>query len=168
MPEGTPAPEAADPGPALEQAFGRIQAERMRDVPLLNPRLFVEAVGLRREVDAWVGVLITPWFINLVALPLRPQLEPVPVGVSTSRAFPNGVVDFLSAWESGLGAFQACSLLSPVTQVADQATARAIAHAVLADLYAAPGAALPPDTAQAPAPMSKRDFLLRPLRGANA
>ena len=48
--------------------FSRIQAERMADVPLLNPALTVETVGFRLWQDSWLGVLITPWSMNLLAL----------------------------------------------------------------------------------------------------
>lgn len=36
-----------NPSARLREVFSRIQAERMADVPLLNPALTVETVGFR-------------------------------------------------------------------------------------------------------------------------
>ena len=48
----------------------RIQRERMADIPLLNPALEVQAVGFSVWEAYCLGVLITPWFMNLMLLPL--------------------------------------------------------------------------------------------------
>ena len=56
-------------GQRLESAFERVRRERMIDVPMLNPRLAVQAVGFRDWRGGWLGILITPWFMNLMLLP---------------------------------------------------------------------------------------------------
>ena len=64
----------------LEAVFRRIATTRMRGVPVLNPALSVQAIGfgpdpLRTAPDAaptMLGVLVTPWFMNLLRLPLQP------------------------------------------------------------------------------------------------
>ena len=41
----------------------------MAGVPMLNPALRVQAVGFRHWQSHWLGVLVTPWFMNLMLLP---------------------------------------------------------------------------------------------------
>ena len=63
----------------LERAFRQVAETRMQGVPLLNAALQVQAVGfapLADEPGVALGVLVTPWFMNLLRLPLAP----VPMG----------------------------------------------------------------------------------------
>lgn len=168
---------AADllPPQRLEAAFRAIAATRMQGLAFVNDRLEVEAVGFRRWEGRWLGVLITPWFMNLVLLPDRPeQWRSIAVRESHSYAFPAGVFDFIAGFEDGVGEFQSCSVFSPMFDFGEQVVARATAHAALAALFnagARPGAEGPVDlpppaaglTCEAPAAqkpaVSKRDFL---------
>jgi [NiFe] hydrogenase assembly HybE family chaperone len=124
----------------LEEVFRRIRAERMRNMPLLHSVLEVEAVGFRRSGSARIGVLITPWSMNLLRLP---DADPIPPGQKGSRDLPRGPVDFVGAWEPGIGPYETCSLFSPMFRFADQAAARAVAFEVLA-LLLQPGPDLRP------------------------
>jgi len=108
----------------LERVFGRIQAERMQAMPLLHPELVVEAVGFRRTGAAHVGVLITPWSMNLLRLP---DADAIPAGLTGTRSLPRGPVDFVGAHEDGLGGYETCSLFSPMLAFVDQEAARAVA-----------------------------------------
>ena len=58
----------------LEGAFARIHRERMADVPILNEALRVEAVGFVARGDEVLGVLVTPWFMNLMLVPAEPAV----------------------------------------------------------------------------------------------
>lgn len=147
---------------ALEAAFRRIAATRMAGLPLLQPGLAVQAVGFEPEPDdaglAW-GVLITPWFMNLLRLPLmaeNAQRLPEP-GVAADWTVGGHAVGCLGAEEALLGPgplarYALCSLHSPMHHFADQARALAAAHEVLQLLRpaAAPVGAPPP---------SRRGFL---------
>jgi len=160
---------AADPAPLLEAAFRRILAETMADVPILNPALQVEAVGFARHGDHWLGILITPWFMNLVLVPgAAESWQSVAPGLRLFRKFPSGDFAFLGSNEPEVGEFQSCSLFSPMGQFADQAGAREVALAALAVLQAEPVAAVPapskkafedPKQAALERPMNKREFL---------
>lgn len=160
---------AADPSPLLEAAFRRIQAETMADVPILNPALTVEAVGFTRRQDHWLGIVITPWFMNLVLVPGKADTwQSVAPGLRLFRNFPSGDFAFLGSNEPEVGEFQSCSLFSPMAQFADQAGAREVAFAALAALQAEPVAAAPAPSKEAfedpkqtalERPMSKREFL---------
>ncbi|MBM3392080.1 MAG: [NiFe]-hydrogenase assembly chaperone HybE [Betaproteobacteria bacterium] len=160
---------AADPAPLLEAAFRRILAETMADVPILNPALQVEAVGFARHGDHWLGILITPWFMNLVLAPgAAASWQSVAPGLRLFRKFPSGDFAFLGSNEPEVGEFQSCSLFSPMAQFAEQAGAREVALAALQALQSDPAAPEPapgkeafddPKQAALERPMSKREFL---------
>jgi len=160
----------------LEQVFAHIAATRMRDVPVQNPALRVQAVGFAPQADPaggeWLlGILVTPWFMNLVCLPmdLARAGETVPgVGQKASRQIGNQTFEFIGAHEDGLGAFACCSLFSPMFEFADHAAAVATACEVL-NLLRTP-APTPPAAPVLEAP-SRRGFLFGrggPRAGASA
>jgi len=155
--------DPADATRRLEQAFGAILQERMRDVPILNPALAVEAVGLREWEGCWIGALVTPWFINLVVLPGTGAWRTVPDRDSVWYTFPSGRFEFIAGSEPGLGPYHACSLFSPVQEFGDHETARETARLALESLFdptlLGEGRGRPDGP-----PMSRRDF----LRGASA
>jgi [NiFe] hydrogenase assembly HybE family chaperone len=169
---------ASDLAPAerLEAAFQDIYAQRMQGLPFINDALRVEAVGFRRWEGRWLGVLITPWFMNLVLLPdASEQWRSLTQRADTSYAFPAGVFDFIGGFEPAIGEFQSCSLFSPVFEFQQHEVARATAEAALTALFdggARAGAdgrgplpaeeAVPPQTTT---PVSKRDFLRGHWRG---
>ncbi len=62
-----PLPDAGDPSARLVAAF-EAAAVRMRGLPIVNPALAVEAVGFAPWEGHWLGVMVTPWFINLTLL----------------------------------------------------------------------------------------------------
>ncbi|WP_179957665.1 [NiFe]-hydrogenase assembly chaperone HybE [Exilibacterium tricleocarpae] len=113
----------------LESCFRQIQQQRMRDMPILNKALQVAAVGFHPWREFWMGVLITPWFANLVLLPAAAGAGTLPApGSSASFAFPAGRFTFISAREAGIGTFLSCSLLSPVFELRTQQQAEEMAR----------------------------------------
>jgi [NiFe] hydrogenase assembly HybE family chaperone len=177
MTDADPLPaERPSPAGALEDRFRAILQRQMQDMPMLNPALSVEAVGLRPWSDHWLGILITPWFMNLLLMP-RVTAKWHPIGERESRhyVFPAGVFEFIGARDPALGDYQACSLFSPMFEFADHQGAHDTAMAALEALFDVanrePGEvpARPTvlsDTTVSPAPamaervLSKRDFLL--------
>lgn len=124
------------PALLLETCFQQIAATRMHGVELLNSRLTVEAIGFRRWQDLWVGVLLTPWFMNLMLLPAEENaLPPVEPGGQVELAFPGGAIPFMAAREAQLGDYRWCSLVSPVDAFQDQLSARAVAAECLELLF---------------------------------
>jgi [NiFe] hydrogenase assembly HybE family chaperone len=164
--------ERPSPAVALEAAFRTILRRHMQDLPMVNPVLAVEAVDFRHWRDHWLGILITPWFMNLLLLPrVTAQWQPIVAGASRHYSFPAGVFEFIGARDPALGDYQACSLFSPMFDFANQQGARDTAVAALAALFDAasrePGelpSARPAAGAAAAAPLpravSKREFLL--------
>jgi [NiFe] hydrogenase assembly HybE family chaperone len=125
---------------ALEALFRQIADTRMAGLPVVNPALRVEAVGFEACVPepdlppAASGVLVTPWFMNLVRLPLAREDDMGRVGVSRRLALGRERFDFIGAHEAAIGTFDACSLFSPMFDFASQQAAIATARAVLARL----------------------------------
>jgi len=144
----------------LEAAFRTIQATRMQEVPLLHPALHVQAVGFLPHADGAVasGVLVTPWFMSLVRLPLRAEAGAAMLapGASGVREWGAHAFDFLGAHEPAVGAYEASSLFSPMAEFQDQSAAVATARSVLELLR----------RDAAPAQPARRGFLLgRPAAG---
>ncbi|MDD5412921.1 MAG: [NiFe]-hydrogenase assembly chaperone HybE [Methylobacter sp.] len=138
---------------ALETTFNDILDKRMRGMPVVNDALSVQAIGFSRFNEDWLGVLITPWFMNLLLLPgpdshWRKQL----VGTKIEKYFPYGVFEFTLGSEAQLGSYALCSLFSPMFQFENQAAALTAAQAALQGLLAD----------AAPRGISRRDL----LRGA--
>ncbi|MCU7846192.1 MAG: [NiFe]-hydrogenase assembly chaperone HybE [Candidatus Thiodiazotropha sp. (ex Monitilora ramsayi)] len=119
----------------LESHFMRIGHDRMQGLPLLNPALQVQAVGFQVWQDYCVGVLITPWFMNLMLLPNEgDDWQDRGIGDKQLHQFPSGPYEFIIGEEPGIGRYQMCSLFSPVFEFADQETAVATAEAVMTAL----------------------------------
>jgi [NiFe] hydrogenase assembly HybE family chaperone len=120
-------PLLPDPSARLAVVFQAV-AERMRGLDFVNPALEVEAVAFGAWEDHWLGVMVTPWFMNLALLPRdRARWQPLKIGDKRKYAFPAGVYEFIGATDPAIGDFQMCSLFSPVKEFEDQATARLVA-----------------------------------------
>lgn len=136
----------------LEVTFAQIARTRMAGLPVVHPRLRVQAVGFHarsvrvggaadepRAIEAGaLGVLVTPWFMNLVWRADAAEATPLPVGQTRVRTLAGEAMPFLGAFEPAIGAFEACSLISPMFQFADHAAAVATATAVLQALRDVP------------------------------
>lgn len=144
---------------SLEAAFNAILQTRMHDVPVLNPALSVQALGFLPYQEDWLGVLITPWFMNVLLLPEPGSLwQTQAPGSKFSRTFPYGMFEFTVANEAQLGVYAVCSLFSPMFQFADQTAAVAAATAALQGLLTSP----------APRIVSRRDLLRGNLGSGDA
>jgi [NiFe] hydrogenase assembly HybE family chaperone len=143
-----------DPAPCLVAAF-RAAAARMAGLPIVNSALDVEAVGFAPWEGHWLGVMVTPWSMNLVLAPRDPACwRPLGLGVKRRYRFPAGTFEFVGAFDAAAGEHQACSLMSPVLHLADPATARLVA-ALARDALLDPANADPaPDDAQ-PGPLAR-------------
>ena len=130
----------ADPSPRLVSAF-RVAATRMEGLPIVNAALAVEAVGFAPWQGRWLGVMVTPWFMNLVLTPQDPAAwHPLAQGEKRPYRFPAGVYDFIGANDVLAGEYQFCSLFSPVLQFDDQDSARRVAELARTALFDAENA----------------------------
>ena len=130
---------------ALRELFAVIERTRMVGVPVLHPGLWVQAVGFEPlaelgdgpPIDA-LGILIVPWFMNLVRLPLERVDSSSQVGRAEPLVLGGRRFMFIGTHEPDLGAYSACSLFTPMFEFVDQAAALATALAVLDELRRRP------------------------------
>ncbi|MDR0247959.1 MAG: [NiFe]-hydrogenase assembly chaperone HybE [Burkholderiales bacterium] len=156
-----------DPSSRLCAAFERIGHTRMQGLPFLNPALRVEAVGFCPWQEFWLGVLVTPWTMNLMLLPRELEHWPrVAHGERLHYQFPADNYDFIMAHDETLGEYMMCSLFSPVQQFGDHETARQTAEFALKALFENDAPEASGEEKQKPTlqeklatPLSKRDFL---------
>jgi [NiFe] hydrogenase assembly HybE family chaperone len=138
-----PGSEAAAEATALARAAARLEADfrevwngTMRDVPLANRLLRVEAVGLRRHEGRPLGVLLAPWCMNLVLLPAEGEdwsgLVP---GTRETLAFPSGDYEFLHNRRAVTGGYKACSVFSAMGDFRSHQQAVEVAQAVMVALF---------------------------------
>jgi [NiFe] hydrogenase assembly HybE family chaperone len=127
-------------------AFTHIARVRMAGIPLLNPALDVAMRGLQSHEPWQLGILVTPWFMNLLAFPA--EAETRRVGTKMPLALPSGSYEAIWSHEEALGGYWAVSLFSPMDDFADMATAIATADAALAEIMTMPE----PEPAPAPKP----------------
>ena len=154
--------ELPDPSHRLTAAFSAVHALRMLGLPFVNPNVRVEAIGFAPWKHYWLGVVLTPWAMNLVLAPRDPgAFRALPAGEKRRCFFPAGAFDFVSVRDDTVGDYFACSLFSPVLEFRDHETARETARLALAALLdpalAEPGERRP--LAGLSEPMSRRDLL---------
>jgi [NiFe] hydrogenase assembly HybE family chaperone len=131
-----PAQSADDPSPRIEAVFTQIGATRMQGLPYLNPRLAVAAVGFQRWQTCWIGVLVTPWGINLLQLPTPDApFPPWRADQTFDVPLPGATLSFMPARIDALGDYRLCPLFSPAQQFTDQESALATAREVLRLLF---------------------------------
>lgn len=109
---------------------------RMRNIPLVNENLEVEAVGFREHEGRLIGVLVTPWFMNLVLLPTADEdWSNLVAGEKEYVSFASGDYEFLHNFRDLTGGYKACSLFSPMDDFADQDQAVQVAERVMDALF---------------------------------
>src|SRR3954452_20881426 len=115
---------------ALWQAI----AVRMADLPVYNPKLTVQTTAFRRHGSWYVGVVVTPWFMNVVAVPGDPAALP-PSGATVIVPLPAGSIEAIAADLDGFGRLATASLFSPMDAFAAPAVTAATAQAALDALF---------------------------------
>ncbi len=113
---------------ALAERFRAI-GDTMRDLPIYNVAVEVEAFGFAPQGPDLVGVLITPWFMNLILLPEEPVSEKLhQMGDKVQAELPAG--PFVTRWggDKEIGGFRCISLHSPMGVFLSQPQARAEAQ----------------------------------------
>ena len=119
----------------LVDFYRMVYEERFRGLPIVNPELDVEAVGFRKLAEHEFGVLITPWFMNLVLLPGTDRWEDRAQGSVCKIELPGGKVDFTVSHDVELGTTLSAALFGTVTDFPDQAMARDVATETLRLLF---------------------------------
>lgn len=152
-----PEADAAAWGELLAESYREIGERAMRDLPIYNEALGVEAIGFRSFNGTILGIMVTPWFMNVV---MQAGAARQNSGATMRVRFPAGDIEFTLSDVGQMGRIASCSLFSPMAEFSDMASARATAEAALAELM------LPADSEEAarrrePAttPIDRRNFL---------
>lgn len=133
-----------DPSACLESTFRTVYADRMRGLAFVNAAVRVEAIAFAPWKGYWLGVMLTPWSMNLVLMPRNAAAwRTLPPGEKRRYTFPAGSFDFISARCDGIGEYLICSLFSPVLEFADHETARQTAQLARDALFDAANAEVP-------------------------
>lgn len=153
----------------LEQTFQAIERERMQGIPILNPNLQVKALGFKRWSTYRLGILLTPWFMNVLLLPEDTE-QNFQVGAKQSVLLPSGEYEFIIGYETEIGFYLSCSLFSPVFEFENQAAAVATAEIALLNLLTLEAQPETPQPVKSqainPEPLTRRALLQgRFLRG---
>jgi [NiFe] hydrogenase assembly HybE family chaperone len=135
----------------LANAYRRA-ALTVKGMPIYNPTIAVEAVGFREHEGRQVGVVVTPWFMNLTVLPSADDLKVWVSGGTTRLSFPSGAYDFVVSELHGAGLVGTCSLFSTMLEFTDHEAAQLAANTIANAVFEPE----PP----APAPVVSRRQLL--------
>lgn len=111
---------STSPAPILEALYQKVYQEQMHGLPICNDKIKVEAVDFQLYQEQWLGILVTPWFTNLLILRQQGQDWPkmkLAKGNEKYLSFPSGDIKFTPRFEPELGTYLCCSLVSPMTEV---------------------------------------------------
>lgn len=155
-------PANDNPAERLETHFRRVLAVT---VPLeANPALSVEAIGFARHQGDWLGVIVTPWRIDLLLINGGGSLwGDIPAGQRRYLQLDGETLPFLCEDDPEIGPYQSSPLVDDLACIPDMATARAMAwHSLGVHLqHSAPPAAAPQDVKEAAPGVSRRGFFRR-------
>ncbi|SOB89844.1 [NiFe] hydrogenase assembly HybE family chaperone [Rhodobacter sp. JA431] len=116
--------------------FREIWHAKMRDVPLVNKALSIEAVGFMPYEGRGLGVLMSPWFMNLIVLPGEGEdWSTLTPGDKEDLRFPSGTYEFIHNRREMVGGYKACALFSAMGDFQTQMQARDVARAVMGELF---------------------------------
>ncbi|MEH6627513.1 MAG: [NiFe]-hydrogenase assembly chaperone HybE [Motiliproteus sp.] len=158
-----------NPSAVLEQIYTTIYREQMHDVPVVNPAIQIEAIGFSEWEGHWLGILLTPWFMNVLVIQKAgspwPELE-MGKGKELMISFPQGEYKFSAREEKGIGSYLSCSLASPVNDWKSHPEAKRTAEDVLRLMKSIPLTQIDEDESEerncpqsAPCDMSRRAFI---------
>ena len=104
-------------------------------MPMCNHNLKVHAIDFQPWQQHYIGVLSTPWFMNLMLLPGETddwsELQELS---KHSHTFPSGHYEFIIGDDPDIGKYQMCSLFSPMFEFADDETAVETAQIIMKEL----------------------------------
>ena len=131
---GTATHSLIDPD-ALTRRFEDIYRESMHDLPIVNAALDVEAIGFRDFGGHSLGVLVTPWFMNLILLPADETWANIAAGDTVPIELPSGKLEMTVTHDERLGVYLSAVLFRSTLDIAEQVLARDIALEIMHDLF---------------------------------
>lgn len=157
------APRAASPAEFLAAHYRQIGLSRMQGLPFVNAALSVESIGFARHQGDWLGIVITPWFMNLFLLKGEGGTlwRDIAAGERRQLSLPCGALEFIADDDPDIGPYQYCPLIAPVSGLADMGQARQAAQDALQALFT-------PAAPTEPAPVARQSSRRGFLRGLGA
>ena len=107
-------------------------------MPIVNTDLDIEAVGFRPLAEHSFGILITPWFMNLVLLPGSEEWSEREQGKRIRVVLPHEEIDFNVTHDDAIGTHLTAVLFRTVADFPDQDTAVEIATEIMRTLFDPP------------------------------
>jgi [NiFe] hydrogenase assembly HybE family chaperone len=151
----------------MVERFQKIGELNMRGLPVYNEKLTVEAIGFQTYGENYLGVLVTPWFMNVILLPHdKETMDYSLVASPTDETLPAGTWQFMFGGDEVVGLYKSLSLHSPMFAFGTQDLARIEARRRLNSLMTPPQAIteeIPQQ--QAPENSSRRAFLQGQVNG---
>lgn len=98
----------------LAERFQQIGAERILGLPIYNDKLTVEAIDFQECKGGLIGVLVTPWFMNVMLLPedTRPyQMQEL--GEKVNYVLDSGEHEFVIGEDEAVGRYLFRTITSP-------------------------------------------------------
>ena len=119
-------------------AFYDSVAHKMADLPIYNPELSVAVTPFTDLKQDWLGVVVTPWCMNIIVLPKSASHDnALKVGEKFKLGLPSGQYEFIRSHDTGMGDYACCSVFSPMHDFKQQEVATDTAQAVLEALMEA-------------------------------
>ena len=120
----------------LVETFNRIHLENMQGIPILNPAIGIEATGFQEYQGRILGVVITPWLMNVVLLPRDDEdWNGMELGHKQPHEFGSRIYKFMINEYEGIGVCQTHSLYSPMRNFTSHQQALSAAREFLDDLF---------------------------------
>lgn len=141
----------------LVEHYQQILSDRMQGLPFVNVALDVAAVGFREFDEHFVGVLITPWFMNLVLLPGSDDWSDQEQGSFSKVRMPGEEIEFNVCRDDVVGTYLTAVLFRTVSEFPDQDTAQKVAEDVVERLFTT----VEKPAAKAVPRLSRREFFSR-------
>jgi len=157
-PPSSPTPLHRENPSAMLEAHFRTRPAAAAETLAPNPALSVEAIGFVRYRGDWLGVLVTPWRLDLLLIAGGGDLwGDIPAGQRRYLDLYGATLPFVAVDEPLLGPYQYSSLVDQVGRIPDMAAAREIARDALQSYLPPPVSPSPP----AAATVSRRGFFRR-------
>jgi [NiFe] hydrogenase assembly HybE family chaperone len=119
----------------IETVFKRIEQEQMQGIPILNPALQVETIGFQIYGGRLVGVLITPWMMNLMLFPGESDdWSDLKLGDNQYHRLPANEYRFIVNEIDQIGLCQTHPIYSPMPEFMNQEHAVAAAESFMKTL----------------------------------
>ncbi|MCW8931422.1 MAG: [NiFe]-hydrogenase assembly chaperone HybE [Gammaproteobacteria bacterium] len=110
--------DAAD---TLLQTFEHILQENMQGIPILNNKLQVQTLGFQKFEGRIIGIVITPWLMNLIMLPNEDDdWNELELGKKMPIKFPSSSHKFMVNEIDGIGKCKTHSMYSPMHEFSSQ------------------------------------------------